>query len=157
MDSEIANLGKDAWKRSVKTKVRAQALSDLNSEAAEQKNGANLIPYNDLSAQEYIKILTPKQARKIFHIRTGTIDIRGVRKYTYGDDTSCRLCEDAVESVEHIVNHCCKIDRLSQIKDLFTNNIEELREISHRCILFDKKVEETKKDTENGGVEILQS
>ena len=80
-DDEIALLSKEEWKKLVKRKVRKYAFEKLCKEAENQKNFSNLPAYKDLIKQEYIAKLTPKKARKLFHLRTQTIDLKGVRKY----------------------------------------------------------------------------
>jgi endonuclease/exonuclease/phosphatase (EEP) superfamily protein YafD len=97
-DLEVAELSKEQWKKKVNEKVREKALVDLNDEAKSQKNAQSLLPYKTLSQQDYIVDLPPKQARKIFHIRTGTIDLRSIRKYSYNDAT-CSVCQTGIESV----------------------------------------------------------
>ena len=139
-DAEIALLSKDAWKRLVKNKVKSKALEILQNEAENQKNVAHLLPYDDLVPQPYTSKLTPKYARKIFQIRTNTIDLRAVRKYMYGVNSSCRLCSKEPESVEHVVIHCTKIER-NQCVNIFTVEIDELKEVSKRCVMFDEKME----------------
>ena len=92
--------------------------------------------------QEYVDKLPPKLARKIFHIRTGTIDLRGVREYRYGENTLCRLCHAEDETVEHVVNNCNELERTRQIDNIFTTECGELKEMAVRCIAFDDKLEE---------------
>ena len=146
-DDEVALLSKEKWKQLVKDKVYTQALAELNLEAEGQKYGKSLLPYNDIATQEYITTLKPKYARKVFHIRTRTIDLRGVRRYTYGDNTSCRLCDSNEETVHHVVNECPQINRLSQVNTL-TSQCNELEEMAKRCVQFATKVEEKKQLTE---------
>jgi hypothetical protein len=92
--------------------------------------------------------LTPKQARKIFHVRTGTLDLRCVRKYKYGDSTLCRLCQNGEETIEHVLNDCVHIERTTKINNHLTTNPEELPEVANRCLAFDKKIEELDKEKE---------
>ena len=81
-------------------------------------------------------------ARKVFHIRTGTVDLKGVRTYIYGDNTECRLCGSDLETVEHVVNDCPEISRAGPIEDIFTTDCEILKVVAERCLEFDSKVEE---------------
>ena len=145
-DEEITFLSKESWKKLVKEKVRAQALIDLNEEAKMQEKAQSLLPYTELRIQPYITNLTPPLARKIFHIRTGTIDLRSVRKYKYGTNTLCRMCSVDNETVYHIVNECPQIARNEVIENIFTSNIEELQEIAERCVEFEKKVDAKEKE-----------
>ena len=144
-DVEIGEISKDVWRAEVKKKVKEKALNNLNNEAMQQKKAQDLLPYSVLSPQEYISKLSPKQARIIFHIRTGTIDLRSIRKYTYGDNTSCRLCQEEDETVLHIVNHCPKLGRTWQITNIHTTDCNELREIANRAAEFEKNVEDAGK------------
>ena len=125
--------------------MRAKALEDLHKEAKTQKQTEHFLPFKELAAQKYMTTLTPKYARKIFHIRTNTINLRGVRKYMYGENTSCRLCPGGTETVDHVVNYCAEISHPQYIS-VFTTDIDELREIARRCIDFDDKL-----DNENTG------
>ena len=80
----------------------------------------------------------------IFHIRSGTVDLKCNRKYKYGDDTCCRLCGINDESVHHVVNECPLIHR-ENVMDPYSDNCDELLEVSNRCLKFDEKVEEIEK------------
>ena len=93
--------------------------------------------------------LPPKLCRKVFHVRTGTVDLRGVREYMYGDDNMCRLCGTETESVEHVVNLCPEITRTTQIEHIFTTNCKELREVAERCLKFDQKIDDQSNVSEN--------
>ena len=141
-DAEIEVKSKDAWKRSVKKKVEMAALECLNKEGEGKRIASNLCPYMKYVRQEYVDRLPPKLARKIFHIRTGTIDLRGVREYTYGDNTLCRLCHAEDETVEHVVNNCNELERSRKINNIFTTECEDLKEMAVRCIAFDDKLDE---------------
>jgi hypothetical protein len=144
-DTEIAKLSKDTWKNEVTKKVSEKALADLNSEAKEQKKAQNLLPYPLLSRQNYMSDLSPKHARIIFHIRTGTIDLRSIRKYTYGNNTSCRLCLSEDETVEHVTNKCPKMGCTTQITNIYTTDCKELTEMAKRFAEFKKKVDAVEK------------
>ena len=123
-------------------------MEDLNKEAQSQKQASKLIPYDKLAKQEYMTKLSPTQARKVFHIRTGTIDLRGIRQYTYGEIDTCRLCSAEKETVEHVVNHCPMVDRVTQVENVLSRNCEEQREMAKRCTQFQEKVDAT--DSEVG-------
>ena len=85
--------------------------------------------------------LSPKNARKVFHIRTGTIDLRGTRKYKYGDNTACRLCHTDNETVEHVTNICPNIRRSQIITNIYTTDCAELEEMAKRCYEFDNAID----------------
>ena len=141
-DTEIGKLSKDAWKRDVKKKVREKALASLNAEAQNQKTGQKLPVYKELAAQDYLTTLLPSHARKIFHVRTGTIDLRGNREYKYGEETSCKLCHGEVETVQHILNECPTTQYTKVIDNIYTTDCSVLKEMAERCMTFDAKVDD---------------
>ena len=77
-DNDILSITKDKWKTIVKRNVANQALSDLCNEASSQKHAQNLLPYQNFICQQYIHKLPPAQCRKIFHIRSQTVDLYAV-------------------------------------------------------------------------------
>ena len=144
-DEEICQLSKERWKRTVKEKIRSCAHKELVKSASLQKCCQAIELPPDLQRQKYLTELPSANARKIFHIRTGTVDLKGHRKYIYGNDSTCRLCEGNWENVDHVVNECPSIPRGESPLNISTTDCEELMEISRRCLLFDTKVEELKK------------
>ena len=140
-DEEICNLSKENWKKMVKTKVYSYVFEQLCDKAAQQKKAANLT-YSKMNIQDYLIKLPSENARKVFHIRSGTIDLRGNRTYKYGEVTSCRLCGSDVENVEHVVNECPGVARHGGVVNFLSSDCEELLEVSKRCIDFDYQVEE---------------
>ena len=138
-DEEISLISKGRWKRMVKTKVRSCVFQELVEKARLQQCTETITLPSILQKQEYLTKLPSANARKIFHIRTGTINLKNHRKYMYGDDNLCRLCQKEVEDVNHVVNECPAIPRGENI-NINTTKCEELMEISSRCIMFDDKV-----------------
>ena len=102
-----------------------------------------------MKTQDYLVTLKPHQARKVFHVRAGILDVKSVRKYWY-DDTSCRLCGHVEEDAEHVVNNCVKIDRTDTV-DIFSDNINEMEKIAERCLNFATLVKEL--ENVSGGTE----
>ena len=140
-DEEIKNMSKESWKNLVKTKVYNVVLKELCEKAAQQKTARNLT-YSTIGIQEYMNKLPSENARKIFHIRSGSIDLRGHRRYKYGNETSCRLCGYESETVTHVVNECPWITRNGETIDFLGNDCDELLVASQRCIDFSYHVEE---------------
>ena len=103
--------------------------------------------YTELKIQEYINTISPKFARYIFHIRTGTVDLRGVRSYMYGEDTLCRLCGEEDETVEHVVNNCKMLGRKCVI-DINSTECDVLKEVALQYAKFKEMV-----DSNSGSVE----
>ena len=144
-DAEICMLTKESWKCLIKKKLQLHALEVLNTEMNELKHGGKIL-YEKLVPQKYLSMLQPAQARKMFHVRTGTIDLKCVRKYWYSDKI-CRLCEQFDESVEHVVNVCHNVPRSSHISNLFTDDIDEMKMIADRLIKFALLVKEMEEST----------
>jgi hypothetical protein len=140
-DEEIQATSKESWKKLVKTKVYSYVFEELCEKASQQKS-AQQLTYSEMNIQEYMIKLPSANARKIFHIRSGTIDLRGHRKYKYGTKTSCRLCEGETESVEHVVNKCPMVAREGGAMDFLGNDYDQLLEASRRCINFDAQVDD---------------
>ena len=147
-DEEISQISKENWKKTVKSKVKSCAFKELIDQARLQKHSHNITLPSELCKQEYLSKLPSANARKVFHIRTGTIDLKGNRKYMYGDDTSCRLCHGNFEDVEHVVNKCPSIPREKQM-NIKSTDCEELLEVSNRCILFDSLINDKEKQFED--------
>ena len=146
-DEEIPDITKRQWKRIVKTKVRQYAFENLIKESETQKGSQN--KYINLNKQSYLTELSPARARTIFWIRTGTIDLRTTRKYKYGDNTTCRLCETEDETVTHIVNSCPKIPRTLDVPDVYTTNCEQLHKVADRINAFLDLVKEKELESED--------
>ena len=140
-DDDIKTMSKDRWKKAVKQKVRSHANAELKAEAAQQKNGKKLSYPPEVCTQPYLTTLPSKQARKIFHARSGSIDLKACRKYMYDNDLSCRLCESTIEDVHHVVNHCSAISRDFEI-DVYNTDNEHFLEMATRLMDFEEKVEE---------------
>ena len=147
-DQEIPMLTKERWKRMVKMKLREYALEHLNIEMLEQKHGSKLSRYTDLTPQKYLTEFQPSKARKMFHVRAGVADVKTVRKYWY-PDSACRLCGQADETVDHVVNSCGLIPRTSTINNMYTNCINEMETVAERCLMFAKMVKDLNEHIDN--------
>ncbi len=137
-DNEIAMLSKLKWKEIVLTNVSDYWFEVIHKEFLKLKH-VNIKEYTRLEQQEYLRVLPPQQARCIFQIRAGVIDLKAVRKYWYKDST-CRLCGEGEEDINHVVNSCSKITRTSHIEHIQTDDIGELQQIARRCMKFAKGV-----------------
>ena len=136
MGTEIVSLPKETWKRIVKTKVRQYVFVKLVNEAKCQKHPLDTSSYLALDKQSYITELSPARTRKIFHMRTNTIDLRTIRKYQHGDNSVCRLCNADKETITHVVNICPEIPRKTVIPDIYTTNCDLLQSIADRLAKF---------------------
>ena len=124
-DEEITLMTKDRWKTLVKKKIREFALNALNEELGTMKNGRKLTKYEFLCPQKYMSTLRPHQARTLFHVRTGTLDVKALRKY------------------RHIVNDCDRIPRSTRVEDILTTNVSEMEAVADRCNPFCLESERT--------------
>ena len=76
-------------------------------------------------------------------MRTGTLDIKTMRKYNYEDgDVLCRLCGNEEETLDHIVNECPNISRNCQVKDILSGQKEEIADVLSRVKEFNRLADE---------------
>jgi exonuclease III len=142
-DEEIENISKNSWKHTIKKHVHESALLYLNNEKNKLKT-CTLPDYTKLGVQDYLQQLHPQQARAIFQIRTNVVDIKAVRKYQY-TDALCRLCNQADENIDHIINSCPEVQRPQTAAiDIHTIDTIQLRELARRYLDFTSKVEDLK-------------
>jgi hypothetical protein len=141
-DDEIVNLSKYKWKCNVKNKVYQYALEILNNECSEKSKTSQLSPYKQLMTQRYFYKLTPEDARTLFSVRSGTLDIKHFRKYKYEEyDSMCRLCGEEEETIIHILNKCKNIEKSKTIDDVYSLLHEDVQMIVIRTKEFMKKVD----------------
>ena len=109
-EEEIKKYTKNAWKNMVDKRVMAVVLEELNEKLEKEKDSGKItFPcQTKIKVQEYMKKMTPHDARLLFAVRSRNIDLRGVRTYMY-EDTSCRLCGCGVENIDHVINICIHI------------------------------------------------
>ena len=141
-DDEITKMSKKKWNNIVLKSINRYALEFLNNELKSLKH-PTVTAYRHLKQQDYLRFLQPQQARHIFQIRSGMIDLKAVRKYWYSDPV-CRLCHHGDEDVEHVVNVCPNVSRSSHIENLYTDDIEVTKQIAGRFCEFKSKVDDAK-------------
>ena len=64
-------------------------------------------------------------SKNMFHVRTGTLDVKALRKY------------------RHIVNDCDRIPRSTRVEDILTTNVSEMEAVADRCNPFCLESERT--------------
>jgi hypothetical protein len=144
-DEEIMETNRKRWKRHVKATVHKFALHELNDQMKKLKKN-DLPEYQKLAVQEYMINLRPQQARTIFQIRAGVVDLKTTRHYAYSD-TICRLCKQNEEDIDHVVNICPKVTRTNPIRNVSTTiDIKDLEEIAERYLDFTNKIAEVELD-----------
>ena len=142
-DEEIALLTKEKWKSLVKDAINVYALSFLNLENSQKKKTSHLPMYTELQPQQYFEFLSPADSRLFFSIRSGTLDIKSLRKYNYSDgDTCCRLCGLGDETIEHIVNECDELPLTVTVEDVYSVERESVETVLSKVKDFIKLSEE---------------
>ena len=135
----IANMSRETYKEKVKRAVRDQALADLVKQN-ETKTRTKNIAFHKLETQEYIKQMSPSEARIIFKCRSKTLNIKQHMTYKF-NNTSCRWCGVAEETLQHVVN-CGKSQPIIGIEKTLTQmDLKGLKEIASRVKEFLAKVE----------------
>ena len=116
----VKTMTKCSYKNLVKEKVKEVALDSLR-EQCKGKERTKILSYSSLNPQNYLQELYPNQAKAILQSRSKTLDIKEYRQYIY-KDMVCRLCNQADETLDHVVNCGCndKIDT----SVLFSENLE---------------------------------
>ena len=106
----VETMSKYSFKNLVKKRVKEVAFNDLIKQCESKERTGNLI-FSSMNPQNYLGELYPNQAKVIIQCRSKTLDIKGFRQYMYRDMV-CRMCKNADETLEHIVNCGCeeKID-----------------------------------------------
>ena len=136
-----------AWKSVVTSCIKAFALNELNMENSCKSRTSQLSPYESLKPQSYLESLRPADARLFFAMRSGTLDIKTMRKYNYDEgDLQCRLCGTEEETLDHIVNVCCGISRNCHVKDILSGQKEEIVEVVSRVKEFKRLADEKTMD-----------
>ena len=141
-EENIKNMSKNSWKRIVKQTVIKKALVNLHTDCTRLKKTSNVPPYQNLVKQDYMDNLSPTKARTFFQLKAGTFDVKSNRTYQY-EDTICRLCQNDDETVDHVVNQCNQVNRVSSID---TNNIhnlagEDILEMVKRVLSFQELID----------------
>ena len=81
-------------------------------------------------------------ARTFFQLKAGTYDVKANRTFRY-EDTTCRLCQNDDETVDHVVNQCDQVKRGSPIDTNNMHNLleEDVIEMVERVHLFQEMIE----------------
>jgi hypothetical protein len=139
-EEDIRSLSKASWKEIVKRAVRKHTSVTLYEECQSKSKTSNVPPYTELQQQKYFGTLNPSRARVYFQVRAGVYDVKANRKYS---DQVCRLCEQAVETIEHILNECTKVCRSDgYIEDVYDQSAENITTILSRVEHFELSVAE---------------
>ena len=148
-EAEIMALSKEKWNSIVTEKVTKYAIDCLNNENSLKTKTSHHPQRDSLQTQDYFDYLCPADARLLFSIRSGTLNLKMLRKYAYeSGDTQCRLCVGEDETVDHIVNRCEKICRSTTISDVHSLKREDVEAVVARVKLFVNLVEDLNDVTE---------
>ena len=149
-EDEIMSMSKEKWNFIVTNKVTKFAIEFLNKENSVKSKTSHHPQRVTLKTQEYFDYLWPEDARLLFSIRSGTLDLKTLRKYCYDSgDTLCRLCETEDETVDHIVNRCTEINRTSTISDVYSIEREDIMEVVGRVRAFVTRIGEMEDDKQS--------
>ena len=107
---EIKSVSKDVFANRVKKAISAAAFKELKENCNSLKKTSEL-RYQKLETQEYLLKMFPSQAKTIFKWRSKTLDIKTHSTFKY-NDTVCRGCGIAEETVDHIIN-CGELERIA--------------------------------------------
>ena len=82
-ECDIANLGKEEWKKKVKEGVTRKALNDLCEERKTLSRATDYPEETDLAEKSYFSNLDSTHARILFRIRCKNWDIKAWRQYVH--------------------------------------------------------------------------
>ena len=120
-EADISEMSKERWKSIVTRKVLQYAFDCLVEENLQKSKTSHHPAPMKLGIRDYFLYLSPADARLLFSIRCGTLDLKMLRQYKYDDgDCLCRLCGKEEETVAHIVNICEMITRTVIISDVYS-------------------------------------
>ena len=140
----IQRMSKEKWKTTTNNAIYQHALTYMQQKHKEIKN-TYVTNYTQLHQQDYFTYLSPQDARTCFQLKSGVYDIKYNRPYIYDDDV-CRLCQNGIEDVFHILNVCTKVNRSGNVLNSISNlSEEETREMVKRINTF-KMILELKED-----------
>ena len=95
---------------------------------------------------QYMNELTRKQTSTIFKARSRMIQVKGNYKNGH-TDLKCRKCKQEIETQQHVLEKCPIIHHNDAIKvpkcQLFSENIDTLREVSNKINKIMDKLNET--------------
>ena len=132
-ESSIKDMSKSFWKRKVSKAIKVAANIKLNADCDKLKNVKR--NYSELKIQDYFMKLPVADARVAFAYRSGTLDIKCFRPYSY-NDLKCRACGEDNESIDHIVNECKTVTTNNDYLDLETEDVEIIQTIVMRIKSF---------------------
>ena len=99
---EIKAMSKECFKKLVQKCVRRHAFNELVNECNSKKKTGD-IQYSSLKLEQYMENMYPTHSKVVFQCRSRTLDIKDHRSYKYAD-LKCRGCENADETLEHVIN-----------------------------------------------------
>ena len=101
-DKDIQEMSKQQWKKLINQKIKEKALNYLVAEN-DKKEKTRHIKFNKLEMSNYLnENKSTSLSKLIFSIRSGTLDIKCLNKWNYGDNL-CVMCELKAETLEHLM------------------------------------------------------
>ena len=143
-EQKIKGMSKDTWKTLVKQQVESFWFNFLVQQCGVMKKTKHL-RFDRMICQEYLTTMSPQDAQIIFRARMGCIACKGNMSSSYRGKMECRLCGDAEETQEHVVN--CSFVRgnkdcldIGIVSDISSADPSDLLELCSRVRLFDNLI-----------------
>ena len=145
--SEIKNMKKDVFKKTVKEKCKEISLKYL-LEDNDQKSKLKNLKYYQLQLQPYLmsKKITTRQKKLLFRFRTIMVKVG----HNYGKRTKCPLCKLKDDTQEHLFQcvvlklNCSELYNAQDEKyqDIFSMNQDTVIKVAKICESIVRKREE---------------
>ena len=151
--ADITSISHNVWKNRVSSKVASQALLELKLKFKEGSKTKHL-EYQTLQTKQYVNKIPSYLATILLRIRSNSLSCKVNQSSSKSqNDRYCRLCNQAEESQEHIINcHVVSGDNewitLHQYKTLDQHQIDEtkLRTVYERYTCFLDKINESESE-----------
>ena len=106
---DMTIISKNVWKNRVNSRIISSALCELQSECTKMAKTKSLV-YDSFKSQKYLSALPSYLATFLLKIRSRTLPCKVNQSSSFQANSHCRLCHQAVENQEHIVN-CFEINK----------------------------------------------
>ena len=100
---DIQNISKYVWKNRVTSAICEKAHRELQSECTSMTK-TKLLKYTTFGIQNYLSKLPAYLATLLLRIRSKTLSCKANHPSSFPQDQKCRLCRQADETQEHIIN-----------------------------------------------------
>ena len=141
-DTEVEGLLKEEWKGKVHTQVKTAAVIQLNVEKNQLSKSSVYPDADSIKTAPYIYHLTVSHSCLLFRLRSRIIDVKELHRYKYGDNQTCRCCEDNEETVGHMLKECPGLVSDScEEGDEYSEDLDVLKKVVCRIEEFVDKID----------------